>query len=143
LATDEEFEEEVPFDEEEEEEDDEELDLDDLDGLDEAIEANLDEDEDEEEEDVDETENLGEDVEVALAEEDEEEPEDEEESLDVLLTRDKRLDEEELGRLENRTGLATADMPIGAEEFTCQSCFLVKRRAQLADEKKLICFDCA
>jgi major membrane immunogen (membrane-anchored lipoprotein) len=67
-----------------------------------------------------------------------------EESLDVLLAREQgeddvlvRLDEEP------RDGLVTTTTPIGADEFTCTSCFLVKRRAQLADAKQMICFDCA
>jgi hypothetical protein len=68
----------------------------------------------------------------------------EEESLDVLLARDKASDDEDLGRLEEpRDGLAVPAQPIGAQEFTCRSCFLVKNRAQLADEDELICFDCA
>jgi hypothetical protein len=29
------------------------------------------------------------------------------------------------------------------DEDTCMSCFLVHHRSQLADEKKLICKDCA
>jgi hypothetical protein len=28
-------------------------------------------------------------------------------------------------------------------EFVCRSCFLVKRTAQLANRKKMICRDCA
>lgn len=30
-----------------------------------------------------------------------------------------------------------------ADEFVCQSCFLVKRMSQLADKRKKICADCA
>ena len=33
--------------------------------------------------------------------------------------------------------------PKQEDEFTCMSCFLVHHRSQLADEKKLICRDCA
>ncbi len=33
--------------------------------------------------------------------------------------------------------------PRSAEEFLCQSCFLVKHRRQLADPVRLICVDCA
>jgi len=67
-----------------------------------------------------------------------------EESLDVLLAREKVSDDEDLGRLEEpRDVLTLPAPPIGAEEFTCRSCFLVKNRAQLVDEDKLICFDCA
>ncbi|MEX2619291.1 MAG: hypothetical protein WD250_03635 [Egibacteraceae bacterium] len=73
-----------------------------------------------------------------------EETDDAEESLDVLLAREKVLDEDDLGRIaaESRTGLSVRPALIGADEFTCRSCFLVKRRAQLADEQRRLCFDC-
>lgn len=29
-----------------------------------------------------------------------------------------------------------------ADEFVCQSCFMVKRTSQLANKRKMICFDC-
>lgn len=63
-----------------------------------------------------------------------------EESLEVLLGRDHE-DESDAG--ETRNSLTKAANPIGEGEFTCRSCFLVKRRAQLADPRKLICLDCA
>jgi hypothetical protein len=34
-------------------------------------------------------------------------------------------------------------LPRQADEFTCKSCFLVHHRSQLANEKKMICTDCA
>jgi len=34
-------------------------------------------------------------------------------------------------------------VPRQADEFTCNSCFLVRHRSQLANEKKMICKDCA
>ena len=34
-------------------------------------------------------------------------------------------------------------LPRQADEFTCSSCFLVRHRSQLADAKRMICFDCA
>src|SRR5438445_11560221 len=34
-------------------------------------------------------------------------------------------------------------VPKQADEFTCSSCFLVRHRSQLADEKKMICRECA
>jgi len=34
-------------------------------------------------------------------------------------------------------------VPRKADEFTCNSCFLVRHRSQLANEKKMICRDCA
>ena len=39
--------------------------------------------------------------------------------------------------------LAVEVKPKQEDEFTCMSCFLVHHRSQLADAKKLICFDCA
>jgi hypothetical protein len=39
--------------------------------------------------------------------------------------------------------LAVEVKPKQLDEFTCMSCFLVHHRSQLADEKKLICRDCA
>jgi hypothetical protein len=130
------------YDEEsyEEEEPDEDLDDEDLDDED------LDELPDLEEED-DELEELDEDEAEAETEEelpeDDEEPEDEEESLDVLLTRDKGIDEELVRGDEPRDGLSVTGAVPDVGEFTCRSCFLVKRQGQLADAKKLICLDCA
>ena len=34
-------------------------------------------------------------------------------------------------------------VPKQVDEFTCMSCFLVRHRSQLADEKKMICRECA
>lgn len=72
-------------------------------------------------------------------------PEEEAESLDVMLAREKVLDETQVAAPadESREGLAAPEGPASDEEFVCRSCFLVKRRAQLADERKLICRDCA
>src|SRR3954451_25110388 len=39
--------------------------------------------------------------------------------------------------------LAEEVPPRQDDEFTCMSCFLVHHRSQLADEKNLICKDCA
>jgi hypothetical protein len=39
--------------------------------------------------------------------------------------------------------LAVEVRPRQEDEFTCMSCFLVHHRSQLADEKKMICRDCA
>jgi hypothetical protein len=49
----------------------------------------------------------------------------------------------ELARRHPKEALTASTSPIGAGEFTCRSCFLVKRRAQLADEKLQLCLDCA
>ena len=34
-------------------------------------------------------------------------------------------------------------VPKQLDEFTCMSCFLVRHRSQLANEKKMICKECA
>ena len=34
-------------------------------------------------------------------------------------------------------------VPQQSNEFTCSSCFLVKHRSQLVNEKKMLCRDCA
>jgi hypothetical protein len=39
--------------------------------------------------------------------------------------------------------LAVEVKPKQEDEFTCMSCFLVHHRSQLADQKKMICRDCA
>lgn len=39
--------------------------------------------------------------------------------------------------------LAIRVVPKQADEFTCQSCWMVHHRSQLVDEKKMICRDCA
>lgn len=70
-----------------------------------------------------------------------EDDEDEEESLEALLTRGRDIDDSEIDS-ESRQGLTPVTPLVGAGEFTCRSCFLVKRRAQLADEERLICRDC-
>lgn len=42
------------------------------------------------------------------------------------------------------TTLPTKVIPIkDQQEFVCQSCYLVKARSQLADEKRMYCRDCA
>jgi hypothetical protein len=55
--------------------------------------------------------------------------------------------------LDGDLGLAEADLsgedltvrvlPRQPDEFTCSSCFLVHHRNQLADERAMICTDCA
>lgn len=115
-------------DDEETEDDDEDLDLE----LDDDLEVDDIPDDDDGADDADDDD----DEEVA--------DEDAEESLDVLLAREQG-DDESLVRLDDepRDGLVSVIETISADEFTCTSCFLVKRRAQLADEKKMICLDCA
>jgi hypothetical protein len=135
VAKDDEYDDE-PYEEEEVE--DENLEEEDLDADD--LEEDLDELTDLEDEELDDDEA---EPEEELPQDDDEEPEDEEESLDVLLTRDKGLDEDLVRGDEPRDGLSTTGAVPDVGEFTCRSCFLVKRQGQLADPKKLICLDCA
>ena len=121
-------------DDEDEEDDDEDIDLE----LDDDLALDVPVVDDDEDEDLEVDDDDSDDADDAPA------GDEAEESLDVLLAREVgeddamvRLDEEP------RDGLVSVTTPIGADEFTCRSCFLVKRRAQLADEKRLICFDCA
>lgn len=83
---------------------------------------------------------------------DEEESEGVEASLDELLAKraEEKEDEEtdesvfESGRDERGESLSPIKiLPQQADEFTCNNCFLVKHRSQIADKKKLICRDCA
>src|SRR4051812_46258552 len=43
----------------------------------------------------------------------------------------------------SREGVTRPGLPEQLDEFTCNSCFLVRHRSQLADEKKMICRECA
>lgn len=81
-------------------------------------------------------------------------PDDVEASLDVLLkerTASGALDENEAEldddddevELDDRAGGSTRIVPRRANEFLCQSCFLVLPLNQLADKKKKLCRDCA
>ena len=47
--------------------------------------------------------------------------------------------------LSNLSGeeLTVRVVPKQVDEFTCMSCFLVRHRSQLANEKKMICKECA
>lgn len=62
-------------------------------------------------------------------------------SLDELLQREK-VEEDPFRLEEPKEGLKVVVSPISAGEFTCRSCFLVKNRAQLADEVEMLCVDC-
>lgn len=79
---------------------------------------------------------------VEIEEDDGDDDEDDEE---ILGFGEKALAEDELLDFvdDTKEDLGVVTVPIGEGEFTCRSCFLVKRRAQLADEKKMICLDCA
>ena len=75
-------------------------------------------------------------------------PDDVEEALDVVL-RERTVaqgleeDEEEDEEPDDRGEAGTKIVPRRENEFLCKSCFLVLPRHQLADEKRMICRDCA
>ncbi len=116
-----------------------ELDVDELDVDDEDTETEEGEAVDDDDDEDDEADTPLEDVEEDELDDDELD-EESEESLEVLLGTDVEDESEGEGRVRPSS---KADTPIGEGEFTCRSCFLVKRRAQLADAKKQICLDCA
>jgi hypothetical protein len=75
-------------------------------------------------------------------------PDDVEEALDVVLrerTAKVGLEDEEEEDLEpdDRGAEGTKIVPRRPGEFLCSSCFLVLPRHQLADEKRMLCRDCA
>ena len=75
-------------------------------------------------------------------------PDDVEEALDVVLRErtvaagleDEEDDEDEP---DDRGEGSTKIVPRRPGEFLCSSCFLVLPRHQLADEKRMLCRDCA
>jgi hypothetical protein len=79
-------------------------------------------------------------------------PDDVEEPLDVLLQErtasatleddEEELEDEEIDVDERGVG-ATRIVPRRADEFLCQSCFLVLPLRRLADEQRQFCDDCA
>jgi hypothetical protein len=75
-------------------------------------------------------------------------PDDVEEALDVVL-RERTVaqgleeDEEDDEEPDDRGEAGTKIVPRRENEFLCKSCFLVLPRHQLADEKRMICRDCA
>jgi hypothetical protein len=81
-------------------------------------------------------------------EEDDEDPDDVEEDLDTIL-KDRIAaadvedveDEDEVVDVDDR-GDTNKIQPRRPGEFVCQSCFLLKPRSQLADNKRQLCLDC-
>ena len=75
-------------------------------------------------------------------------PDDVEEALDVVL-RERTVaagleeEEDEDDEPDDRGEAGTKIVPRRENEFLCKSCFLVLPRHQLADEKRMICRDCA
>jgi len=110
-------------------------------------EAQDEEDEGEEEDDGDVAEVEGDAATVEHEEEeedddvvdDDDDEEEDEETLEVLLGPDSETTVTPARSRKDDSG----DAPPGEGEFTCRSCFLVKRRAQLADADAMICLDCA
>jgi hypothetical protein len=73
-------------------------------------------------------------------------PDDVEEALDVVLrerTAAAGLDDDEDEDEPEPGEGGTKIVPRRENEFLCKSCFLVLPRHQLADEKRMICRDCA
>jgi Domain of unknown function (DUF4193) len=90
--------------------------------------------------------------EVVLELDEELHPDDVEEPLDVLLQErtakatledDEDEVEEDDGDTDDRGEGPTRIVPRRAGEFLCTSCFLVLPRSQLADERRMLCRDCA
>ncbi len=74
-------------------------------------------------------------------------PDDVEEALDVVL-RERTAkagleDEEDDDEPDDRSETGTKIVPRRPGEFVCSSCFLVLPRHMLADEKAMLCRDCA
>jgi hypothetical protein len=82
-------------------------------------------------------------------EEDDEIPDadDVEASLDVILKErlvvEDEPEDEEAVEVDERGEATERVLPKQADEFVCNSCFLVKNTSQLADKKKGLCRDCA
>ena len=80
-------------------------------------------------------------------------PDDVEEPLDVLLQErtasatleddEEELEDEEIDVDERGDGSTTRIVPRRADEFLCQSCFLVLPLRRLADKERQFCDDCA
>jgi hypothetical protein len=81
-------------------------------------------------------------------EDDDLDPDDVEADLDAILKDriaaqpEDEDDEDEAPEPDDRSDGAGRIQPKKADEFVCQSCFLVKHRRQLADETLMLCVDC-
>lgn len=126
--------------------DDEDLEVEDLEDLDAVIEGDVDLDDDDEEDsdfedDDDDTHDQDEETTEALEELESQELQllDEEKNDNLLV------DEVEVLRAIRREELTmNVDTQLQrADEFVCQSCFMVKRTSQLANKRKQLCADCA
>ncbi|HVL26886.1 MAG TPA: DUF4193 family protein [Acidimicrobiales bacterium] len=124
--------------------DDEVLDDDDLDD---EVDDDVDEEAEEEAEEP-EAAAGGDDDEEDDDEDDVLDPDDVEAGLDVIL-KDRLVaidedeeDDDEAPEVDERGDTSTKVLPKRANEFVCQSCFLVKHTSQLADAERLYCRDC-
>lgn len=137
---------------EEEEDLDEDLDLDDDLALDDVVDDTDDEDADPKiVEPTAKSAGKADDDEDVLELDEEHHPDDIEDPLDVLLkerTASASLEDEEEEAVEeidtdDRGEGPTKIVPRRPDEFLCTSCFLVRPRALLADEERMLCRDCA
>ena len=115
--------------------------IDELDELDGSVTTVGDDPDDASDDDADE-EAPGETDEGDVDDLDDDAADEEEESLDVILAREQDLEEEFAGVGSTERRASPTSTPAGEDEFTCRSCFLVKRTAQLADADEMICLDC-
>jgi hypothetical protein len=115
--------------------------------LDEALPADLGEEEFDEEEESDD--------EYDEDEEDEEHDEETAEALEELENQQLQLLDDEaneamlVDEVAELRAMRREELTLNvdaqsqkADEFVCQSCFMVKRTSQLANKRKMICFDC-
>jgi Domain of unknown function (DUF4193) len=128
--------------------DDEELEVDDLEDIDSVLADDLVVEDDEDDDDVD----YDDDDDDDKDDEDEETTEalEELESQELQLLDEEKnenllVDEVEVLRAIRREELTmNVDTQLQrADEFVCQSCFMVKRTSQLANKRKQLCTDCA
>ncbi|MFP5224256.1 MAG: DUF4193 family protein [Actinomycetota bacterium] len=64
-------------------------------------------------------------------------------SIEEISEGDEEDDDEPVVDDSRTEQLIERAVPQQANEFVCQSCFLVKHRSQMADPKKKYCQDCA
>jgi len=88
---------------------------------------------------------------VAGTEEDEDEAQVEASLEELIAKKSERPNSEEeeddeavlVSRDDSRESLTTKVLPMQQNEFVCNSCYLVKHRSQLADQRRVLCRDCA
>jgi hypothetical protein len=120
--------------------------------LDNPIEVELDDDEFEDDDEL-----VAEDEEVDDEEDDDDDDHDEEtaEALEELENQELQLLDDEaneamlVDEVAELRAMRREELTLNVDaqsqkddEFVCQSCFMVKRTSQLANRRKMICFDC-